>query len=248
MKVLLALIFFCFSSLFSAEAPTSKQYNVGLCIVATGKYDVYAQRLIESARTYFCKNQKVKFFVFTNGNIEAASDVIKVPQERLGWPYDTLKRFHIYEAHQDVFKDMDYLFALDADMLFVAPVGDEILGDLVGTEHPGFVGKRGSYEKNKNSKAFVGKKEGKTYFAGGFYGGKKEEFLKLIHQTIAQIDADLKQGLIAIWHDESHLNRYFIDHPPSQVLDPSYCYPESWNIPYSKKIVALDKNHAEMRK
>ena len=247
-RFLIVLFFLGIAPAFSAEISPNKQYNIGLCIVATGEYDAYAQKLIESARTHFCKNHKVKFFVFTNGTIEAASDVVIVPQDRLGWPYDGLKRFHIYEAHQYLFKDVDYLFAADADMLFVAPVGDEILSDLVGTQHPRFVGKRGAYEKNTASKACVNRNEGKIYFSGGFCGGKKEELLKLIHQTIGQINADLQKGFIAVWHDESHLNRYFVDHPPTRILDPSYCYPENWQIPYPKKIVALDKNHAEMRK
>lgn len=224
--------------------------KVGLCVVATGRYDTYAEKMIESARTYFCKNQEVTFFVFTDGNIKESKDVVKVYQKRLGWPYDTLKRFHVYEQHKEVFKDMDFLFATDADMLFTAPVGDEILSDRVATTHPGFFKdpKKGSFETNKKSTAFVKKKEKKHYFAGGFYGGKKEEFLRFISTAKNQIDKDLKWDYIAVWHDESHLNRYFIDHPPTLILNPSYCYPESWDLPYEKKLVALDKNHAEMRK
>ncbi len=45
---------------------------------------------------------------------------------------------------------MDYLFATDADMRFVGPVGDEILAKLVATQHPGFVGKRGVMKREKN--------------------------------------------------------------------------------------------------
>jgi histo-blood group ABO system transferase len=247
-RFLLVILLFGISPAFTSENSPNKQYKVGLCVVATGKYDAYAQRLIESARTYFCKNHQVTFFVFTNGTIEKAPDVVVIPQDRLGWPFDTLKRFHIYDAHQECFKEMDFVFATDADMLFVAPVGDEILSSLVGTQHPGYVGKRGTFEKNKASKAYVSRTEGKTYFAGGFYGGKRDEFLQLVRRNVQQIDADLQKGFIAIWHDESHLNRYFIDHPPTRILDPSYCYPESWNIPFPKKLVALDKNHAELRK
>src|SRR5205085_1200868 len=123
-RFFLVLAFFGWIQIGGAEPK-----NVGLCIVATGKYDTYAQKLIESARIYFCKNQKVKFFVFTDGHIDEAPDTVVVPQERLGWPYDTLRRFHIYESHQDMFKEMDYLFASDADMLFFGPVGDEVLSE-----------------------------------------------------------------------------------------------------------------------
>lgn len=247
---LLAIFSILFKGIIFGNTPvtTPKEHKIGLCVVATGKYDKLAQSMVNSARIHFCKNHRVTFFVFTDGEITPAPDVIRIEQARLGWPYDTMKRFEVYEKHQDLFKDLDYVFAVDADMLFVAPVGDEILSDRVATQHPAFVGKRGTYERNRLSRAYVGKKEGTSYFAGGFYGGKKAEFLKLIRTNRENVDADTAHGLIAKWHDESHLNRYFIDHPPTRVLDPSYCYPESWQMPYQKKLVALDKNHGEMRR
>ena len=61
------------------------------------------------------------------------------------------------------------------------------------------------------------------------------------------IDIDLNNNIIAVWHDESHLNRYFIDNKPEIELSPSYCYPENWNLPFEKKLIALDKNHNEIR-
>lgn len=216
--------------------------------MATGRYDVYAEEMIRSARPYFCTSSDVTYFIFSDGKITPSQDVVQISQKRLGWPHDTLKRFEVYLSHADRMKEMDYLFALDADMRFVAPVGEEILSDLVGTQHPGFVGKRGSYETDPLSTACVLKKEGKIYFAGGFYGGKREEFFKLLKRTNEQIDKDLERDYIAVWHDESHLNRYFIDHPPTLVLNPSYCYPECMTLDFPKKLMALDKDHEQMRK
>lgn len=222
--------------------------KVALCITATGKYDVFARQLVKSARNFFLKNCQVTYFIFTDGEIEPAEDVKVVYQKRLGWPYDTLMRFEIYFKSKDLFDGYDYLFALDADMLFVSEVGDEILGDLVGTIHPGYYNKRGTYEMRRESTACVREREQKHYFAGGFYGGNKDNFLKLLSITSENIRKDLDNRIIAIWHDESHLNRYFVDFPPTIKLDPSYCYPESWNIPFCRKLLALDKNHEEMRK
>jgi histo-blood group ABO system transferase len=222
--------------------------KVGLCVMATGRYNVFAQQMIQSARQFFLKGNQVTYFVFTDGDIELADDITKVHQSRLGWPYDTMMRFEIYLKSQDLFEGYDYLFALDADMLFVADVGDEILGDLVGTIHPGYYNQRGTYETRRKSTACVRGREGKCYFAGGFYGGSRAAFLKLLAITSKNINTDLAHHVIAVWHDESHLNRYFIDNPPTVKLDPAYCYPENWQIPFSRKLLALDKNHAEMRK
>jgi histo-blood group ABO system transferase len=224
-------------------------HKVGLLVMATGKYIQFIPPLISSARNFFCPNQNVTYFVFTDQPADhiMAHDVRVIYQKRLGWPFDTMHRFLVYLNNWNSLENMDYLFACDADMRFMDVVGDEILSDRVGTQHPGFVGKRGTYETNSISKACVHNNEGKYYFAGGFYGASQPQFLKLLQTLTRNIDEDMKKNFIAIWHDESHLNRYFIDNPPTKILSPEYCYPESWKIPYKKRLIALDKNHAECR-
>jgi len=189
----------------------------------------------------------VIYFVFTDGEPPKLPNIVKIHQERLGWPYDTMMRYEMYYNAKELLEKMDYLFACDADMLFVDTVGDEILGKQVATQHPGFVGKRGTYETRKISTAYIGPKEGKYYFAGGFNGGSSSEFLKRSKTMTENTYKDLEKNIVAIWHDESHLNRYLIDNPPTVILTPSYCYPERWKLPYHKRLLALDKNHAKMR-
>ena len=240
--LLKVLAFSLFFLLGRAEAA-----KVGLLIVATGKYIHFVAPLIQSAEKYFCKDHEITYFIFTDQEPISLPNAIYVYQEKLGWPFDTMNRYHIYEKNWNLFKEQDYLFASDADMLFVADVGSEILGERVATLHPGFVGKRGSYETNAQSKACVKRGEGQYYFAGGFYGASREAFHHIIKTNIRCIDDDLSKGLIAVWHDESHWNRYCIDFPPTVTLNPSYCYPEAWQLNYPKKLLALDKNHQEIR-
>lgn len=222
--------------------------KVGLCIVATGRYNVFANKLIQSARKYFCVGHQVHYFVFADHHVDPAEDVTVVFQKRLGWPYDTLLRCKIYDEHKELYADCDYVFATDADMLFVAPVGDEIFSERVGTQHPGFIGRRGTYDTNPKSRACMQAHEGEFYCAGGFYGGSYDEFLRINAVMSSNIMDDMSRNVMAIWHDESHLNRYFWDNRPTLLLSPSYCYPESWDLPYTKRLLALDKNHKELRK
>lgn len=244
MKILNLLLLF-----FSLITTSLNAYNIGLCIMATGKYIMFVKPLIDSAEKHFLKNHNVTYFVFTDGEPPKYDNIVKIFQKRLGWPYDTMMRFESYYNAREIFisKKIDYLYALDADMLFVDTVGDEIIGDRVATQHPGFVGKRGSYETNSISTAYIADNEGEQYFAGGFYGGSIKEFLKELKTNIDNIYKDLKKNYIAVWHDESHHNRYLIDNKPTVILNPSYCYPEKWTLPYPKKLLALDKNHAQMR-
>lgn len=222
--------------------------HVGVLIVATGRYIQFVKPLVESAQKYLLTEHEKTYFVFTDGHAPDFPYIVPVYQKRLGWPYDTLLRCAIYAQHADLYKGIDYLFAIDADMLFVDTVGDEILSDRVATQHPGFIGRRGTYETNELSTACVGRHEGVYYFAGGFHGGSCSEFLKLANTMHHNIVKDLESDYIAIWHDESHLNRYFIDHKPTVVLSASYCYPGAKKTGYPAKLVALDKNHAEFRK
>lgn len=221
--------------------------NVGLLVMATGKYVAFVEPLVASANKHFCKNHHVTYFVFTDGETKPLPNVVYIYQPRLGWPYDTMMRFQVYYDNRDLLKGQDFLYACDADMLFVANVGDEIFGKRVATIHPGFYNQRGSYETNPRSKACVWPNEGAYYFCGGFYGGIAAEFLQIAKVNAGNIAEDLSKGIIAVWHDESHWNRYCIDHKPTVVLSPSYCYPESWNLPFPKKLLALDKNHHEIR-
>ncbi len=246
-KILLSLSFMLMS--FQLQAA-----RVALAAVATGRYDVYAYEMIESARTYFCKDHDVHYFIFTDSEIKPElDDVTQVFQKRLGWPYDTLMRFAIYLQHKDLFDTYDYIYAIDADMLFVAPVGSEIFAERVVTQHPGYTQNRGTYETNPISTAYVAPHEGTYYVAGGFYGGEREPFFAMLRTLVNQIETDLNKNYIAVWHDESHLNRYCIDNPPAKILSPSYCYPQNaQNYPairhLKRKLVAIDKNHQEVRK
>jgi len=251
----LVTLFLCLGGNLFAE-------KVGLLIVATGKYDSFIEPLLESARRYFCPGHEVTYYVFTDGVIPKADDIVEIYQKRLGWPYDTLMRNSIYHEHKDVFSDEDYLFALDADMLFVDTVGSEIFGERVATLHPGYAttGKSFPYETNPKSRAYIPKKKGSMYFAGGFFGGSQKGFAHIIRETTERVQEDLNHGIIAVWHDESQWNRYCIDYKPTVILTPSYCYADLVELGYSKKsakifnrmfpkkLVALTKNHNEFRK
>lgn len=227
--------------------------KVGLLVVATGKYIQFVPPLVESARNHFCKGHEVTYFIFTDTDFAAQKDIVVLPHRKMGWPYDTLLRYEAYQSAASLLEQQDYLYACDADMLFCANVGEEMFSKRVATRHPGFdeaspfPQARGSYDTNPQSTAYVADHEGTHYFAGGFYGGEASEVLRIVHTNLQKIYKDAEIGYIAIWHDESYWNRYCIDFPPTLMLSPSYCYPESWSLPYEKKLLALDKDHEAVR-
>ena len=261
-KHVLRLLFFTLSviSIFNttktatAQLTPSKKLKIGLLIVATGKYIEFVEPLLKSADKYFFPNHDVTYFVFTDGKVRPAANVVSIYQEKLAWPYATMMRFGMYADQKNLLKTMDYLYACDADLLFVDTVADEIVSQRVGTLSPGYVGKKGTPETRLQSTAYIKPGTNRYYYAGGFCGGTAQEFLKLAQTIKDNVAADQKNGIIAVWHDESHLNRYLLTNEPTLVLSPSYCYPGySDSDPrrfgpwygYPKKILVLVKDHAQ---
>lgn len=224
--------------------------KVGLLVIATNKYIRFIQPLLDSMRRWFLPGHEVTMFVFTDAESTPAGTV-RLHQAHMPWPNPTLLRYHVFTDNAAALREMDYLFYSDADMRFENHVGDEVLGDLVVVRHPGFWDKPypvvyDSYEHRPESNAFVPRGKGGTYFAGGFNGGKRDKFMAMAIQIRAWVDDDLRRGIVAKWHDESYLNKYMTSQSPT-VLDPSYCYQEELRLPFPRKLVALYKNHGELR-
>lgn len=219
-------------------------------IIATNDYTVFLNPLVESIERFFLPNEKKKYFIFTDKDVILQnSEIIKIKSKP--WPGDTLYRYHHFCSIEDKIREFDYVYYLDADMLVVDEVGEEVLTELLGVQHPGFIWNTAGTPEDKqtNSTAYLQRKDVKQYCCGGFNGGSTKEFLKLSKTIKKNIDKDDESGIIAVWHDESHLNKYFSINPPTKILDAGYCAPETaWEVPFRKKILALDVSADQYKK
>ena len=249
-------VFLAFVILYTPLAQASK---VALCIAATGNYIDFASEFITSARTFFLPNHSVTYVLFSDSQINAP-DVVCIYQKKEKWPLGTLMRFSMYEKQKEFLSEFDYVFAIDADMLCVNYVGDEILGERVATAHPAYTmrrrGSRPEFDSNTKSCVYIPESERDSpYFAGAFFGGSPAGFIHIIETCSQTIEQDLKNGIIAQYHDETHLNWYFRKFKPTKILTPSYCYPEDFYAKYfnlhkrfKKKICCLEKDHKAYQK
>lgn len=229
--------------------------KIGLLIISTGNYAHFIDPLIKSANKFFMDGFDVTIYLFTDSEEKPRDTerikVIHVNITHVRWPYPTLWRYKIFNRYRDLFDD-DYLYYIDVDMLFVDTVGVEIIpeGDgLTVVQHPGFVGGGGSWEQRPKSTAFTPPELRNKYYAGGFNGGTKLQYLTMCKVLDKNIDKDADNSIMAEWHDESHMNRYMAFRNP-KVLTPSHCFPEdSWGdkLKYKKRILALSKDHKEIR-
>jgi len=206
--------------------------KTGLLVIATGeKYRGYAKSLIQSAKKFFVPHIPV---LFSDEENDFGLPFVRIEHEP--WPGPTLHRYDTFLKAQPFLLTFDQLFYCDADMLFVAPVGEEIFSEgITATLHPGYVGTQGTPERRRESRAWIPQGENSKYYCGGFNGGKTEAFLDMAVSIRFNIERDASRGITAIWNDESHLNHYLHYDKPAKVLDPSYCYPDVKNSYYTSK-------------
>jgi hypothetical protein len=219
--------------------------KIAILTIATGKYPIFLDELIISSEKYFMNRHEKEYFIFTDlpDYSNKKTDKINIiKQEHLGWPYDTMMRFHMFLSVKERLLEFDYVFFLNANMIFNRNIDNEILpGEehsyLVGVKHPGFhlgvtIDWSGEfrkiefpYERNYEISCHIKNGEGKHYFQGCFNGGRSIEWIEMCNILSEMTDTDLSKGLIPVWHDESYLNWYFSKRRV-KALSPVYGVPE----------------------
>lgn len=193
----------------------------------------------------FLPGHKVELMVFSDRDVDVGT---VYPVEHKPFPYPTLYRYRMMRGAMRRLRQSDYVYYMDVDSRVVGVVGDEILADRVAVVHEGqedWPRSLMTFDTNPASRAYVKANEGTTYCAGGFQGGAARVYCDDVEQLGDAIDEDERNGVMAVWHDESHWNRYLIDHP--HVTLPSCYMSAEWRHRPDAKILALDKNHKEMR-
>lgn len=168
--------------------------------------------------------------------------------------------------------DADMLIAPDA----MIPVDGRLAGGLALVRHPGFrrppreklgtfyrenpsfiardvyrklaEGGLGTWERNPESNAYVARANRSIYVCGGTWLGERRQFLEMCEELGDRTRSDSKRGIIARFHDESHLNWYATARDCT-ILDSGYCYVEgAANLrDIDPQIIAVDKKHDRTR-
>ena len=238
--------------------------KVAICFIGTGKYLNFLPNYYENVEKYFLPESEKTFLVFTDGELnDPPSNVISYTQEHLEWPYITLTRFGIIKKASDVIKDYDWFVFLDADALVVDTILEKDFFDdsksFFGVHHPCHYLKMpphnkfpGAFEINPLSNACVKEDEDvSVYYHGCVWGGKVPDVLELIEELDRRVSEDLENNVIAVWHDESHLNKFFIENKSKvHTLSPEFAYPEVFGsyCNFDPKIVHLAKDNSKYHK
>lgn len=224
-----------------------------LHVIATNKYTQFLEGIIESSDSFLFKQSDLDIIVHTNMDISDIKE--RYAEGRIGifnnhidheqWPYTTLKRFHYFLSSIDVVRKYDYSFYVDVDSIFSGEINEDILPNegMIGTIHPCLFEGNGTPDRNPMSTAYIKPGSDNRYFCGGFFGGSTDYFIKACEELKTSIDADISKSIMAVWHDESHLNRYFFENPPSVVLDNHFgAAEEHMHLYPNAKVCFLDKS------
>lgn len=238
--------------------------KIAILYIALGRYTIFWDEFYNTTKYLFPSHTK-KIFLWTD-NIEEsfanAPDVEKIFTQKRGWPFDSLYRFDLFLDKRDTLLESDYIFFFNANTKVMSYCGDEMLPNdsndgLVTASHPAFYDKtpdKFTYERNPLSTAYIPYGKGTHYATGALNGGKSDAFLKMCEVCSHNIHIDYENGIIAQWHDESHLNRYLLDKNPL-ILPVNYLYPEEpwmprkWrnNNPFRDNIKILSTNKKAYR-
>jgi hypothetical protein len=223
--------------------------NVAIVYICTGKYDIFFEEFYESAEENFLRCSKKTYFVWTDSENESFNkhNVVKTHQSKLGWPFDTLMRFHMFNSKSEELSKFDYVFFFNANMKILKEITpEEILPTvdehyLVGVEHAGYRNQRGPVETRAESTAYVKPELNMQYHQGCLFGGSGKSFTLMIDHLKNNVQIDLDKKIIAIWHDESHMNCYFSENRPKS-LDSAFAHPENWPYHKEKICIQIDKS------
>ena len=225
--------------------------RISVLTIATGKYIQFIDSLIRSAEKYFLPGIEKTYFVFTDSTEEIkieGSRIVKIEQKKLGWPYDTMMRFHMFEMVEKMLSETNYCFFMNANMEVVSEIDISILpapknDGIVTVLHPAFFNQNKytyTYERREESNFCVPVGRENFYYQGCFFGAESRAFLVMTSVLKKLIDDDLSNGIVPLWHDESALNWYLLDKNPF-ALNPGYAYPEYLNVEEMLNIYTRNK-------
>jgi len=231
--------------------------KIAVLYICTGHYTIFWKDFYRTAEKCFYPREQKHYFLITDNNDLIASlkendNVTPCFQVKSGWPYDTLLRFNIFCTVQDRLLQYDFCYYCNANMLFLKQIDETVIPfptpekSLLLWRHTlvyhdedasGF-----TVERNPESSAYIAEGEKCHPYGGGFFGGTSEAFVRMSRILRDNIAADLEKNIIAVWHDESHIQRYgtgtsCIEVPENTIVSEEYA---SGRNPYA---IFLDKSH-----
>ncbi|WP_204979648.1 family 6 glucosyltransferase [Eikenella corrodens] len=230
--------------------------NVAILYISTGRYTIFWDNFFISSERFLLPDCQKHYFLFTDSLEmllgEQEGKVTRITQNKLGWPYDTLMRFDMFLNIKSTLLSYDYIYFFNGNTEFLKPITQEDLlplkphENLVVSHQPHIthlLPAEFPYERNPRSTAYIPYDQGQYYFAGGLNGGKASAFLEMCEILDQRIKQDLDKNIIALWHDESQLNKYVLNRNDLKILPRYFTRGEAEIWKECSKVMFSDKTH-----
>lgn len=210
-----------------------------IVIISTNKYKKFLKPLIDSLDKYFNPSGGKKYFLFTDEKLDWFDNHSLIDwtgiEDNTNKYLIIVKKFHYINEYFNKLKQYDYILYIDSDMELVNTITEDMF-DLKDKKYfsvnhssnlvnPNFW----TVEKNPLSTAYLGERNDSIYIHACVFGAKSSHMEYMANTIKNNVNTDLKNGIIAIWTDESHLNRFFVDHKNDvMILDSGFACPEEW--------------------
>lgn len=225
--------------------------RIAIVYLAIGKYDIFWDEFYCSCEQYLFPDAEKHYFVFTDSERLLNTELTNVSalfRKDGGWAMNTSAKYDCMLSICGQLMSFDYLFYINANYKILSPVWcNEILAtevndylsalsfDIFTNKHPDSY----AYDRNPQCRAYIPYGRGKHYYQAGFYGGRVPEMLSLATFCVECTQIDFSNDIMALWQDESYLNKYLLERNP-KVIDTIYCKPEE--LEGSCKAILRDKN------
>jgi len=217
------------------------EMRIGIFSIFTGDYKVFYRRFVKNMRTCFFKDNKRKWVILSDVHLKRNRFLRKQTKTRIvpndPWPYNTLNRFHYFrDIVYKEFKDLDYVFFINSnakccDHITVNDI--DLNKDFTFVLHDNHTHEdalQKPFERNTASTAcYIDNWINPDYIGGRFIGAKPSKFLEMSNKLIENIEIDNQNNVMAIFHDESHLNWFYNTNKETlnyNLLDINYHIPE----------------------
>ena len=225
--------------------------TAAILYICTGAYNVFWADFYPNFEQYFLPECDKTYFVFTDADAiahEEQPNVRRIFWPAKPWPQGTMDRFDAFLSQEETLKTFDWLMFVNANQRCTQTVPASLLlpdpaaGQDLFVVHdlpnygrdPIFY----PYERRLRCRAAIPYNCGQYYVEGGLNGGTAAAFLDLSRELKARMDADLADGIIARFHDESQLNRLVAEQPQRfRFCIPELSVPEEITIPPEREYI-----------
>ena len=198
----------------------TKKKKVAIYSISTGNFSVFVKNFFVDIQSNFLIDCEKHFFICSDVEYKlphcVKNRVSFFRVKDLPFPGITLNRFGFFNEHiANHVTEYDYIFFMNINTRCGAGITQYDINlnkDYTFVLHDCHLFddfKDKPFETNPNSTAYISNSKNADYIGGRFFGAKPINFVQMARKLAINIATDYIKNIVALWHDESHLNCFF---------------------------------------